>query len=69
MKTIKIVKKDGSFNEQKYYTIKEVADIFGITQATAIKWGNAGKFKVMRFGRQRYILVAEIVDFQQKSIL
>lgn len=69
MKTIKMVKKDGSFNEEKCYTIKEVSEIFAITQATAIKWGNEGKFKVIKFGRQRYVSISEIVSFQQKSVL
>jgi len=68
MKIIKILKKNGSIDEKKLYSLKEVADFFDVTPTTILKWVEKGIFKCTKFGRQTFITDDEIIRIQNQNI-
>ncbi|MCR6574454.1 Helix-turn-helix domain [Campylobacter insulaenigrae] len=68
MKIINFLNKDGTFEEKKVYTIKEVAKILGVS-TTAIKpLMQKGEIKVVQFPTKKlkYVEQEELINFQNK---
>ncbi|WP_144716885.1 helix-turn-helix domain-containing protein [Campylobacter coli] len=62
---IKKLQKDGSFKEQVYYSVHEVAQMHSVTHTTVRLWISRGILKGVKLGKGFYISKETILDFQK----
>ncbi|EJQ2689012.1 TPA: helix-turn-helix domain-containing protein [Campylobacter jejuni] len=65
MKIIKKLQEDGSFKEQTYYSVDEVAKMYSVTHTTVRTWISRGALKSLKLGKGYYISKETILDFQK----
>ncbi|EAK0342942.1 helix-turn-helix domain-containing protein [Campylobacter jejuni] len=65
MKIIKKLQKDGSFKEQTYYSVDEVAKMHSVTHTTVRLWISKGILKSIKLGKGYYMSKETILDFQK----
>ncbi|MCW1332718.1 helix-turn-helix domain-containing protein [Campylobacter jejuni] len=65
MKIIKKLQKDGSFKEQVYYSVQEVAQMHSVTHTTVRLWISRGILKGMKLGKGFYMSKEAIIEFQK----
>ncbi|EAJ0725646.1 helix-turn-helix domain-containing protein [Campylobacter jejuni] len=69
MKIIKKLQEDGSFKEQTYYSVDEVAKMHSVTHATVRIWISRGVLKSLKLGKGYYISKETILNFQKTDSL
>ncbi|TBR80934.1 DNA-binding protein [Campylobacter novaezeelandiae] len=69
MKIIKKLQEDGSFKEQVYYSLKEVAKMHSVTDTTVRLWIKRGDLKGLKLGKNFYISKENIINFQKSDDL
>ncbi|EAK8023704.1 helix-turn-helix domain-containing protein [Campylobacter coli] len=67
MKIIKKLQKDGSFKEQVYYSVHEVAQMHSVTHTTVRLWISRGILKGMKLGKGFYMSKEAIIEFQKND--
>ncbi|EOH9592035.1 helix-turn-helix domain-containing protein [Campylobacter jejuni] len=65
MKIIKKLQEDGSFKEQTYYSVDEVAKMYSVTHTTVRVWNSRGVLKSFKLEKGYYISKETILDFQK----
>ncbi|EAH8433068.1 helix-turn-helix domain-containing protein [Campylobacter jejuni] len=65
MKIIKKLQEDGSFKEQTYYSVDEVAKMHSVTHTTVRIWISRGILKGIKLGKGFYMSKETILDFQK----
>ncbi|EAH8900364.1 DNA-binding protein [Campylobacter coli] len=65
MKIIKKLQEDGSFKEQVYYSVHEVAQMHSVTHTTVRLWISRGILKGVKLGKGFYMSKETILDFQK----
>ncbi|EAJ0057130.1 helix-turn-helix domain-containing protein [Campylobacter jejuni] len=65
MKIIKKLQEDGSFKEQTYYSVDEVAKMHSVTHTTVRLWISRGILKSIKLGKGYYMSKETILDFQK----
>ena len=65
MKIIKKLQKDGSFKEQTFYSVDEVAKMHSVTHTTVRLWISKGILKSIKLGKDYYMSKETILDFQK----
>ncbi|EOA0652298.1 helix-turn-helix domain-containing protein [Campylobacter jejuni] len=65
MKIIKKLQEDGSFKEQTYYSVDEVAKMYSVTHTTVRTWISRGALKSLKLGKGYCISKETILDFQK----
>lgn len=53
--------------EERYYTIDQVAELFGVTRAAVYKWMKAGQLKYVLVGSHRRITQSAINAFVKEG--
>jgi excisionase family DNA binding protein len=53
--------------EERYYTIDQVAELFGVTRAAVYKWMKAGQLKYVLVGAHRRITQSAINAFVKEG--
>ncbi|HEA8159988.1 helix-turn-helix domain-containing protein [Campylobacter jejuni] len=69
MKIIKKLQEDGSFKEQTYYSVDEVAKMHSVTHTTVRIWISRGILKGIKLGKGFYMSKETILDFQKMKEL
>ncbi|WHN15930.1 helix-turn-helix domain-containing protein [Campylobacter jejuni] len=69
MKIIKKLQKDGSFKDQVYYSVDEVAKMHSVTHTTVRIWISRGVLKSLKLGKGYYISQETILNFQKTDSL
>ncbi|EAH8022701.1 helix-turn-helix domain-containing protein [Campylobacter jejuni] len=69
MKIIKKLQEDGSFKEQTYYSVDEVAKMHSVTHTTVRIWISRGVLKSLKLGKGYYISKETILNFQKTDSL
>ncbi|EOV5461192.1 helix-turn-helix domain-containing protein [Campylobacter jejuni] len=64
MKIIKKLQEDGSFKDQTYYSVDEVAKMHSVTHTTVRIWIKRKMLKAMRLVRGFYMSREAILEFQ-----
>ncbi|HEB9286793.1 TPA: helix-turn-helix domain-containing protein [Campylobacter coli] len=67
MKIIKKLQKDGSFKEQVYYSVQEVAQMHSVTHVTVRLWISRGILKGMKLSKEFYMSKETILEFQKND--
>lgn len=55
-----------SMDEEKYYSIQEVADMLKVTYLTVYRWIQAGKLEAYKVEKQYRIALQELQSFMEK---
>ncbi|ECW7519923.1 helix-turn-helix domain-containing protein [Campylobacter coli] len=69
MKIIKKLQEDGSFKEQTYYSVDEVAKMHSVIHTTVRIWISRGVLKSLKLGKGYYISKETILNFQKTDSL